>query len=122
MMTVEQLNAEYRKAKSSSITRYKLLHRLDEDIEVVGTVVKGKQLQKLFGYPTVNIEHSKSIQTGLYLGQCKYGSMIVKVNEHNLEGHIIGWDGDLYGECLQIRLFSLFDRTGIKQFVNTLES
>ena len=97
---------------------------------ISGTVIKGKQLGRTIGFPTANIEYPKGVvlpKEGVYITICKIGEnkyySITNVGEKptvsderkNIETAIGDFDGDIYGEqiqiefCKRIRDISRFD-------------
>ncbi len=97
---------------------------------ISGTVIKGKQLGRTIGFPTANIEYPKGVvlpKEGVYITICKIGEnkyySITNVGEKptvsderkNIETAIGDFDGDIYGEqieiefCKRIRDISKFD-------------
>lgn len=89
---------------------------------VSGTVVKGKQRGRELGFPTANIENDpKKLypEQGSYAGFTFIEERLYPVafnsglnptfgdiKEVTSEAHIIGYDGDLYGQRLEVFLFS----------------
>ena len=84
---------------------------------VSGIVIKGKQLGRTIGFPTANIEYPKGVvlpKEGVYITLCKIGEnkyySITNVGEKptvsderkNIETAIGDFDGDIYGEQIEI--------------------
>ncbi|WP_209332200.1 bifunctional riboflavin kinase/FAD synthetase [Lunatimonas salinarum] len=86
---------------------------------LTGRVVKGNQLGRKIGFPTANLhvdeEHKLIPKDGAYVVSAKYRdkqypAMLNIGNRPTLQGanktveaHLIGFEGDLYGEQLEIR-------------------
>ena len=72
---------------------------------VRGTVVRGKQLGRTIGFPTVNlgqIDENKLIPNkGAYAGAVNGKRAIINVGDL-IEAHILDFDGNLYGENIQV--------------------
>ena len=88
---------------------------LVEPFEVTSTVIKGKQLGRKLGYPTANMEYPDKIVElpfGVYkaeaLGKPAVLNWGVKPTvdgeKAGLEVHILGFEGDLYGKDLSIKI------------------
>lgn len=79
-------------------------------IQISGKVIRGKRKGKELGFPTVNIELSEKIESGVYAGivtadgkEYKAG-IFVDPEETSLEAHLVGFSGNLYGEEIEIKL------------------
>ncbi len=76
-------------------------------IIISGKVVRGEQKGKKLGFPTVNIELTEKMESGVYAGSVEMGDKNYKagifVNNEGalLEAHIIGFSGDLYGKKIE---------------------
>lgn len=101
-----------------------------------GTVVRGNQLGRTIGFPTANILPEPGLVipgNGVYAAKAvlpdgkKMPAMvnigvrptIRRGNEQTVETHIIGWEGDLYGEEISIIFFS---RLRDEQQFNSIDS
>ena len=77
---------------------------------ISGKVIRGKSKGKELGFPTVNIELTDKIDSGVYAGSVKIGDKDYKagvfVNNEGtlLEAHIIGFSGDLYGKEIEVEI------------------
>lgn len=86
-----------------------------------GDIVKGKQIGKSLGYPTANLKLEENYKItpkeGVYVvksqiqGKTYYGMMnighnptIAEGNQKSLETYFFDFDGDLYGQRLQIEM------------------
>ena len=84
---------------------------------VSGTVIRGRQLGRTIGFPTVNIEIPRGMaipRSGVYKTKVLFedksfagitnvgGKPTVAADEENIETNIIGYDGDLYGEKIRL--------------------
>ena len=93
---------------------------LGNPFSMSGTVVKGDRIGNTIGFPTANLEIAESYklipQNGVYLvrsqlqGSCKYGMMNIGVRptvngvHRTLETHFFDFEGDLYGQKIQVEL------------------
>lgn len=128
--TVEEIPAEDIEAVSISST--KIRHALHEGLiekanrylgdhyTIQGIVVKGKGIGKSLNYPTANIQINSDLKLipkhGVYIVKCLidnkfcWGMMNIGVNptfdnnELSIEVHFLDYDGDLYGNALNIEL------------------
>ncbi len=128
--TVEEIPAEDIEAVSISST--KIRHALHEGLiekanrylgdhyTIQGMVVKGKGIGKSLNYPTANIQINSDLKLipkhGVYIVKCLidnkfcWGMMNIGVNptfdnnELSIEVHFLDYDGDLYGNALNIEL------------------
>ena len=86
-------------------------------IIIKGFVIKGQQLGRKMGFPTANIDaHEKSVENGVYRSKVRidgksYRAMTnvglrpsVDGRTRLLEAHLFDFDGDLYGQCIQVEL------------------
>jgi FAD synthase len=75
-----------------------------------GVVMRGKQLGKGLGFPTANIALDSADASGTYAGVVviagtEWPAAVYADQEKNLlEAHILGFDGDLYGQEIEVRL------------------
>ena len=128
--TVEEIPAEDIDAVSISSTKIRhALHEgliekanryLGDNYIIQGIVVKGKGIGKSLNYPTANIQINSDLKLipkhGVYIVKClidkkKYwGMMNIGVNptfdnnELSIEVHFLDYNGDLYGNTLNIEL------------------
>lgn len=106
--------------KEGKIARAEQLLR--RPVSVLGTVVKGDELGKTLGKPTANIDPHQEVipPPGVYAvkvdisGQLYdgvlnigfkptfYGSKLKKRKEPRIEVHVIGYEGNLYGQNIEI--------------------
>lgn len=111
---------------SSSIIRWLLAHGRARDAAIclgrayilAGPVIKGFQRGKAMGMPTANLQISDQIvpEDGVYAGRCavdgttypaavSIGSLpTFAERQHQIEAHLIGFDGDLYGRVIEVEL------------------
>lgn len=111
---------------SSSIIRWLLGYGRVEDatrclgrpFELEGTVIQGYQRGRLLGFPTANLECADHIipADGVYAGRCEvngrsYAAAIsigttptFSQARYQIEVHLIGYTGDLYGRALRVAL------------------
>lgn len=111
---------------SSSLTRQLLrsgavdqaIHCLGRPYALLGTVERGEARGRVMGYPTVNLAtgHQLIPAEGVYAGraQCAGRTYPAAVNvgrrptfdrsDPNVEAHLIGFEGDLYGQSLRLEL------------------
>ncbi|MDE5807583.1 MAG: riboflavin biosynthesis protein RibF, partial [Muribaculaceae bacterium] len=83
---------------------------LGRDYTVRGRVVKGRQLGRQIGFPTANLEIDKGIclpASGVYAAQLNGLPAVANIGDNptveegnpiTVEAHIIGFDGDIYGQ------------------------
>lgn len=128
--TVEEIPAEDIEAVSISSTKIRhALHEgliekanryLGDNYTIQGIVVKGKGIGKSLNYPTANIQINSDLKLipkhGVYIVKCLidnkfyWGMMNIGVNptfnnnELSIEVHFLGYNGDLYGNTLNIEL------------------
>jgi len=83
-----------------------------------GTVVKGHQRGRTIGVPTANLACEAQLvpADGVYAGRCKVEGRDFPValsigrmptfgeNARQIEAHLIGFDGDLYGRVLRVEV------------------
>ncbi|HPA19162.1 MAG TPA: bifunctional riboflavin kinase/FAD synthetase [Verrucomicrobiae bacterium] len=91
---------------------------LGRPFSIFGAVVHGEHLGHQLGFPTANldVEGEKLPPDGVYAGTCDIGGQThpVAINigtrptlggtERRVEAHIIGFDGDLYGQRIEVPL------------------
>lgn len=91
---------------------------LGRNYSISGTVIHGKKLGRAIGIPTINMQIDKGyavLKNGIYISKVRINGTLfeavsnigirpsVKDNDLiNCETHIIGFDGDLYGENLSV--------------------
>ncbi|MDP1845681.1 MAG: riboflavin kinase [Candidatus Moranbacteria bacterium] len=79
-------------------------------MKISGKVIRGKGKGKELGFPTVNIELHKKIESGVYAGKVNYDDKEYKVgifvnkDSNLLEAHLVGFSGNLYGEDIEIEI------------------
>jgi riboflavin kinase/FMN adenylyltransferase len=106
--------------KEGKIARAEQLLR--RPVSVLGTVVKGDELGKTLGNPTANIDPHQEVipPSGVYAVKVDisgklydgvlnrgfkptfYGTKLKKRKEPRIEVHVIGYEGDLYGQNIEI--------------------
>lgn len=80
-----------------------------------GTVVKGRQIGRTIGFPTANLSVSKEKllpAAGVYVCEVDDRKALLNIGnnptvngmEQTIELHLIGFQGDLYGKQLRVRL------------------
>ncbi len=95
---------------------------LGHPYSVTGKVVRGKQLGRTLGLPTVNQFFSEELlipKNGIYASSCKIDGVTYRAVSNvglrptvedadriNCETHIIGYSGDLYGRELRVEFFT----------------
>ena len=91
---------------------------LSEPYFLIGNVVHGRHVGSAMGFPTANLQISseKELPIGVYGGQTvvdgKTYRAIVNIGQKptfgldyvNVEAHLLGFDGDLYGKTIKIAL------------------
>ncbi len=91
---------------------------MTEPVVIEGTVVHGRQLGRRLGFPTANLAVPDALEArdGVYLSEAEvdgqlYGAMSnlgrnpsVGGTERRLESYLLGFEGELYGRRLRIRL------------------
>lgn len=91
---------------------------MTEPVVIEGTVVHGRQLGRRLGFPTANLAVPDALEArdGVYLSEAEvdgqlYGAMSnlgrnpsVGGTERRLESYLFGFEGELYGRQLRIRL------------------
>ena len=91
---------------------------MTEPVVIEGTVVHGRQLGRRLGFPTANLAVPDALEArdGVYLSEAEvdgqlYGAMSnlgrnpsVGGTERRLESNLFGFEGELYGRQLRIRL------------------
>jgi len=111
---------------SSSLIRWLLAHGRARDAAIClarpyvleGTVVKGHQRGRTIGVPTANLACDAQLipADGVYAGRCRVEARDYPValsigrmptfgeNARQIEAHLIGFDGDLYGKVLRVEV------------------
>lgn len=102
---------------------------LGKDYFVTGVVEKGREVGRTLGFPTANISLPKEkflLKSGVYatyvfINGKKYNALTnvgtaptFSINKYLIEAHVLGFNGDLYGEKLTV-YFTSFIRD-IKKF------
>jgi FAD synthase len=79
-------------------------------IKISGKVIQGKQRGKEIGFPTVNLELGKEIESGVYAGKVVINNKEYKAgifigsDKKMLEAHLIRFSGDLYDKVVEIEI------------------
>lgn len=91
---------------------------LGRPYSVMGRVQKGQQLGRTIGFPTANLipDQEQLPPEGVWTVECRWGGQwlagvanlgrrpTVETDESRLlEVHLLDWNGDLYGEVLEVR-------------------
>lgn len=95
---------------------------LGDPFTLTGTIAKGRGLGRTFGYPTANLEIEENYKlipkNGVYIVKARignspvYGVMNIGTNptvggsQRTIETYFMNFEGDLYGQNLQIELLS----------------
>ncbi len=93
---------------------------MEHPFEIEGYVIHGQKRGRQIGFPTINIDPKESIlpRIGVYAATVETDNQTFKavanigtrptVNGTGvlLEAHLLGFDGDLYGKRLRVRLFT----------------
>ncbi|MDO8241101.1 MAG: riboflavin kinase [Candidatus Moranbacteria bacterium] len=79
--------------------------------KISGIVVKGKQKGRKLGFPTANLAlNNSTIQSGVYVGKANFAggkytaAIFVPDSGDLLEAHILDFQGDLYGQEIEIEI------------------
>jgi riboflavin kinase/FMN adenylyltransferase len=113
-------------AVSSSLIRWLLSNGRVRDAAIClgrpytlrGTVVKGFQRGRSIGVPTANLQCEGQLipADGIYAGRCRVGSRLYSAavsignmptfgeGPNQIEAHLLDFDGDLYGQTLDLEL------------------
>jgi riboflavin kinase/FMN adenylyltransferase len=111
---------------SSSMIRWLLAHGrvrdaaicLGRPYQLVGEVVVGYQRGRTIGMPTANLDCADQLipADGVYAGRCELGTIpwpaAISIgrmatfgdNKRQVEVHLIGFTGDLYGQTIEVQL------------------
>jgi riboflavin kinase/FMN adenylyltransferase len=111
---------------SSSLIRWLLLHGrvreaaicLGKPYLLEGVIIKGFQRGRTIGVPTANLDCGEQLlpTEGVYVGRCSVGGTqypaAVSIGtlptfadgKLQIEAHLLGFSGDLYGQTLQVEL------------------
>lgn len=88
---------------------------LGREYALSGPVVKGRQLGRTIGFPTANVDVAECMSVpmpGVYAARALGRPAIVNIGtrptveahgQQSVEAHIIGYDGDLYGQTVELR-------------------
>lgn len=77
---------------------------------VSGIVVEGKKDGRKLGFPTANIVLSAPMEDGIYAGKTKVngkeylGAIFVYSANNLFEIHVLDFNGDLYGQVLEVEV------------------
>lgn len=91
-----------------------------DTLVIEGTVVHGRQLGRKLGFPTANLAVPDTLEAadGVYLSEAEVGGIryaamsnlgrnpSVGGMERRLESYLFGFEGELYGRTLRIRLLA----------------
>lgn len=91
-----------------------------DTLVIEGTVVHGRQLGRKLGFPTANLAVPDTLEAanGVYLSEAEVGGIryaamsnlgrnpSVGGTERRLESYLFGFEGELYGRTLRIRLLA----------------
>ncbi len=72
-----------------------------------GTVIKGKQIARLIGFPTANVvfnDPNHLYPFGVYHGLINNLNCIIYITNQLIECHIPNWNGDLYDQTVNIEI------------------
>lgn len=78
--------------------------------KVKGKIIKGKGKGRIFGFATANIQLDRKIDSGAYYGRVTHGqkdfkaAIFIPKSQELLEFHILDFNGDLYGQELEVEL------------------
>jgi riboflavin kinase/FMN adenylyltransferase len=111
---------------SSSLIRFLLAHGRVRDAAIClgrayalrGTVIEGFKRGRTIGVPTANVKCDDQLVPGdgVYVGRCvvegksypaavSIGSLpTFRERRHQVEAHLVGFDGDLYGRAIEVEL------------------
>ncbi len=93
--------------------------RVKSEEKIAGIVVRGNGLGRRFGFPTANIEPESEVMAhnGVYVAEAvvdgiAYGAVVnighspsvITAGGRRVEAHLLDFDGDLYGQRLEVRL------------------
>jgi riboflavin kinase/FMN adenylyltransferase len=77
-------------------------------VKVSGIVIRGKGKGKTIGFPTINVLLGNPVPSGIYYGRVLAGgreypaAVYVGAEQKVLEAHLLDFDGDLYGQKVEI--------------------
>ena len=89
-----------------------------ENVVLKGKVVEGNGIGRKLGYPTINVSGNHNIGFGVYESVVLFGEKRYKGALHYgpravlgedkpvLEIHLLDFDGNLYGETVQIEVYN----------------
>ncbi len=93
---------------------------MNRPYSLCGAVLHGKQIGRTIGFPTVNMDLPKNLalpaagvyETGVRIGGTKYSAITnvgakptVHDSSANIETHIIGFEGNLYGKKIEVEFY-----------------
>lgn len=96
-------------------------------MNITGIVIHGKGEGGKFGFPTANIEYTGKLEKGVYRGVIIRGkktfvAAVIKKDDDLLEAHILDFQGDLYGEKIELqikeKLREIINFKGKEQFLS----
>jgi len=77
---------------------------------VAGIVIEGQKKGRILSFLTANIKLKEKLDSGVYSGEAyffkkKYRcAVFIPENGRILEAHILGFEGNLYGEKIKVRI------------------
>ncbi len=115
-------------------------HMLGRPFTLSGEVIGGKRLGNKIGFPTINFAypHKITAKRGVYISRTAVDGVyypaitniglrptVEDTDKMNVETHIIGFEGDLYGRMMDVQLYSFLREekrfSGIDGLINQLE-
>lgn len=108
---------------------------------ITGVVVKGNQLGRTIGYPTVNLvpdDETSALRKGVYAARVKVGERLYDamanigirptIEQHDLvvEAHLFDFSEDIYGETITIIFYDFIREemkfSGIEELKEKMEN